>query len=59
MLESRYFPLNELHSIRLQREIFLSEDNNREKIAAIEADNDMYYLQTRIEKLPLDIIPVA
>ena len=36
-----------------QRELFLSEVNNRETIAAIEANNDMHCLQTRIEKFPL------
>ena len=32
---------------------FLSEVNNREKIAAIEANNHTYCLQKRIEKFPL------
>ena len=36
-----------------QRELFLSEINNRETIAAIEGNNDMYGLRKRIEKFPL------
>ena len=36
-----------------QRELFLSEVNNRETIAAIEANNDIYCFQKRIEKFPL------
>ena len=39
----------------LQRELFLSEVNNRETIAVIEAYNDMYCLQKWIEKFPLTI----
>ena len=34
-------------------EIFLSKVNNRETIAVIEVNNDMYGLRKRIEKLPL------
>ena len=37
----------------LQRELILPEVNNRETIAAIEVNNDMYCLQKRIEKFPL------
>ena len=36
-----------------QPELFLSEINNRETIAAIEANNDTYCFQKRIEKFPL------
>ena len=36
-----------------QRELFLSEVNYREITAAIEQNNDKFYLQTRIEKFPL------
>ena len=32
---------------------FLSEVNNRETISAIEANNDTYCLQKRIENFPL------
>ena len=35
-----------------RRELFLSEVNNRETVATIEANNDTYYLQKRIEKFP-------
>ena len=35
-----------------QQEIFLSKVNNRETIAAIKENNDMYCLQKRIEKFP-------
>ena len=34
----------------------LSEVNNRETIAAIEANNNTYFLQKRIEKLPLQFL---
>ena len=37
-----------------QRELFLSIVNNRETIAAIEANNDAYFLQKRTEKFPLN-----
>ena len=37
----------------LQRELFLSEVNNKTIIAAIEANNDAYCLQKRTEKFPL------
>ena len=37
----------------LQYYVFLSEVNNRETIVAIEANNDSYFLQKRIEKFPL------
>ena len=36
-----------------QGELFLSEVNNRETIAAIEVNKDTYFLQKRIEKFPL------
>ena len=36
-----------------QRELFLSEVNNRETIAAIEANNDTFCLQKRTEEFPL------
>ena len=36
-----------------QLELFLSEVNNRETIAAIEANNDTYCLEKWIEKFPL------
>ena len=36
-----------------QRELFLSEVNNRVTIAAIEVNNHTYCLQKRIEKFPL------
>ena len=36
-----------------QPELFLSEVNNKETIAANEANYDMYCLQKRIEKFPL------
>ena len=36
-----------------QWELFLSEVNNGETIAAIEANNDTYCLQKRVEKFPL------
>ena len=36
-----------------QRELFLSEVNNRETIAAIKANNDTYCIQKEIEKFPL------
>ena len=36
-----------------QWECFLLEVNNRETIAATEANNDMYCLQNEIEKFPL------
>ena len=36
-----------------QRELFLSEVNNRETIAATEANNETYCLQKRIENVPL------
>ena len=39
-----------------QQEPFLPEVNNRETIAAIEANNDIYYLQKRIEKFPLTLL---
>ena len=42
--------MNESHE---QRELFLSEVNNRETIAAIEANNDTYCLPKRIEKFPM------
>ena len=42
----KYFPLK-------HRELFLSEVNDRETIAAIEANNDTYCLQKRIEKFLL------
>ena len=38
-----------------QREHFLSEVNNRETIAATEANNGAYCLQKRIEKFPLNL----
>ena len=37
-----------------QRELFLSKVNNRETKAAIEANNDTYCLQKRIEKFRLN-----
>ena len=37
----------------IQRELFYSEVNKRETIAAIEANNDKYCLQKQIEKFPL------
>ena len=36
-----------------QRELFVSEVNKRKMIAAIEANNNTYCLQKRIEKFPL------
>ena len=42
-----------LSIVWMQRELFLSEVNYRETIAAIEANNDTYCLQKRIEKFPL------
>ena len=39
-----------------QQELFLSEVNNRETIAAIETKNDMHYLLKRIEKFPLNCL---
>ena len=41
------------YKFMLQRELFLSEVNNRETTAAIYTNNDMFYLQKRIEKFPL------
>ena len=41
------------HCGLIQWELFLPEVNNKETIAAIEANNDTYYLQKRIEKFPL------
>ena len=38
----------------IQREHFLSEVNNRETIAYIEANNDRYCLQNQIEKFTKD-----
>ena len=37
----------------IQQELFLSEVNNRETIVAIEANNDTYCFQKRIEQFPL------
>ena len=37
----------------VQRELFLSEVNNRETIVSIETINDTYFLQKQIEKFPL------
>ena len=39
--------------VDIQRKLFLSEVNNRETIAATEANYDTYCLQKRIEKFPL------
>ena len=39
-----------LSIVWMQRELFLSEVNYRETIAAIEANNDTYWLQKRIDK---------
>ena len=44
--------INEI-CINTQRELFLSEVNNMETIVAIEANNDTYCLQNRIEKFAL------
>ena len=41
--------------IPCQRELFLSEVNNRETIAAIEVNNDMYCLEKQIEMLLLEV----
>ena len=43
--------------MQCQRELFLSEVNNWETIAAIEATNCVFYLQKRIEKFPLCYSP--
>ena len=43
-----------MHCDEDQRELFLSEVNNRETIATIEATNDAYCPQKRIEKVPAD-----
>ena len=44
----RYYP-----NSRKQRELFLSEVNNKETIVATEANNSRYCLQKWIEKFPL------
>ena len=33
--------------------LYMTEVNNRETIAAIEVNNDMYFLKIQIEKFPL------
>ena len=42
-----------MSQLEYQRELFLSKVNNRETIAAIEANKGMLFLQKRIEKFPL------
>ena len=37
----------------MQRELFLSEVNDRETIMVTEANDDKYCLQNRMEKFPL------
>ena len=44
---------NRTHCFISQRELFLSEVNNRETIAAIEVNNDTNWLQKQIEKFSL------
>ena len=41
--------------VTIQRELFLSEVNNKETIVAIETNNDTYYLQKRMEKFQLHL----
>ena len=48
------FPLVYYFQYCYQRQHFLSEVNNREAIAVIEANNNTYCLQKRLEKFPLD-----
>ena len=43
-----------MDSLLGQRELFLSDVNNRETIVAIKANNGTYCLQNRIEKFPLN-----
>ena len=46
----------DVYSVPFQRELFLSEANNRKTIAVIEANNGMFCLQKRIEKFSLSTI---
>ena len=46
-------------TLKVRRELFFIEVNNKETIAAIEANNDMYCLEKRIEKFLLTVIKIS